>query len=256
VGFHSRLSVNAICSMGQSLAEDIALWADLGIDHVGLITPKVEAVGWKDGARAVRDAGLRVSSVSCYKEGLAGSVEFTSSVGADVLYLPPGSGGSLLWDEAADRFCADIAPWVALGAEHGVRLALEPTNPLRSDVSFVHCFRDAADLARRAGMGVVLDFYSTWYERGLSDLVHDNIDVVALVQVDDYKLGTFSMPNRSAIGDGDVPVERLIAMVLDAGYQGPFDLEILGPRIDEEGYRAPIARSLERLSEMLDRLGA
>jgi hypothetical protein len=45
-------------------------------------------------------------------------------------------------------------------------------------------------------------------------------------------------------------------MVLDAGYQGPFDLEILGPRIDEEGYRAPIARSLERLSEMLDRLGA
>ena len=79
--------------MGQSLAEDIELWADLGIDHVGLITPKVEAVGWQDGALAVGDAGLRVSSVSCYKEGLAGSVEFTASVGANVLYLPPGSGG-------------------------------------------------------------------------------------------------------------------------------------------------------------------
>jgi sugar phosphate isomerase/epimerase len=248
--------VNAICSMGQPLADDIALWADLGINHVGLITPKIEAIGWKDGEQVVRDAGLRVSSVSCYKEGLAGSVEFTASVGADVLYLPPGSGGSLLWDEAADRFCADIAPWVALGARHGVRLALEPTNPLRSDVSFVHSFRDAADLARRAGMGVVLDFYSTWYERGLDKLVRDNIDVVALVQVDDYKLGTFSMPNRSAVGDGDVPVERLVAMVLEAGYQGAFDLEILGPRIDEEGYRAPIARSLQRLSEMLDRLRA
>ena len=44
-------------------------------------------------------------------------------------------------------------------------------------------------------------------------------------------------------------------MRLDAGYEGPFDLEILGPRIEEEGYRAPIARSLDRAGEMLQRLG-
>jgi hypothetical protein len=44
-------------------------------------------------------------------------------------------------------------------------------------------------------------------------------------------------------------------LVLDAGYDGPFDLEILGPRIEEEGYRASIARSLQRAHEMLGRLG-
>ena len=86
--------------------------------------------------------------------------------------------------------------------------------------------------------------------------MRENIDLVALVQICDYKLGTFDMPNRCAVGDGDIPVERLMGMVLDAGYEGAFDLEILGPRIEEEGYRAPIARSLERASEMLDRLGA
>ena len=47
-----------------------------------------------------------------------------------------------------------------------------------------------------------------------------------------------------------------MGLVLDAGYHGPFDLEILGPRIEEEGYRAPIGRSVERASEMLARLGA
>ena len=45
-------------------------------------------------------------------------------------------------------------------------------------------------------------------------------------------------------------------LVIDAGYEGPFDLEILGPRIEEEGYRTPIVRSVERASEMLERLGA
>jgi sugar phosphate isomerase/epimerase len=107
-----------------------------------------------------------------------------------------------------------------------------------------------------AGMGIVVDFYSAWYERGLEELVRKHIDSVALVQLCDYKLGTFDMPNRCAVGDGDIPVERLLGLVLDAGYEGPFDLEILGPRIEEEGYGAPIARSLERAGEMLARLGA
>ena len=140
--------------------------------------------------------------------------------------------------------------------ELGVRLAVEPTNPLRSDVSFVYTVRDAIDLARMAGVGVCVDFYSSWYERGLDELVRKNIDLVALVQICDFKIGTLNTPNRCAIGDGDIPVERLIGMVLDAGYEGPFELEILGPQIEAEGYRDPIARSLERASEILNRLGA
>ncbi len=253
---HPRISVNAICSMTQSLPEDLVLWDDLGIDNVGLISPKLEQAGWDASRDAVRAAGLLVSSMSCYKDGIAPSLEFAGAVGTGVLYVVTGSAGSVPWEEAAERFCEDMAPLVARGKELGVRLALEPTNPLRTDVSFVHCVRDAVDLARLADMGIVVDFYSSWYERGLDELVRKNIDVVALVQICDYKLGTFDMPNRCAIGDGDIPVERLLGLMLEAGYEGPFDLEILGPRIEEEGYRAPIARSVERASEMLDRLGA
>jgi sugar phosphate isomerase/epimerase len=253
---HPRLSVNAICSMHQSLAEDIALWADLGIDHVGLISPKFDATGHDAGRQLVLDAGLRVSSMSCYRDGIADTLDLTAAVGTHVLYVPPGTAGAASWEDAARAFCEDVAPLVARGEELGVRLAVEPTNPLRTDVSFVHCVRDALDLAAMAGTGVVVDVYSCWYERGLDELVRKHVDDVALVQLCDYALGTFDMPNRCAIGDGDIPLERLLRLVLDAGYEGPFDLEILGPRIEDEGYRAPIARSVERASELLERLGA
>ena len=123
-------------------------------------------------------------------------------------------------------------------------------------MSFVFTVRDAVDLARMAGTGVCVDFYSAWYERGLDEVVRKNIDVIALAQVCDFKIGTFETGNRAAVGDGDIPVERLLALLLDAGYEGVFELEILGPVIEAEGYRAPIERSLERMSEMLDRLGA
>jgi sugar phosphate isomerase/epimerase len=253
---HPRISVNSICSMKQSFQEDLALWSDLGIDNVGLISPKLEAAGWDASQKAVLDAGLLVTSMSSYRDGISESLPFTAAVGCDVLYTVSGSFGPIPWEDAAERFCEAMVPAVAEAKEHGVRLAVEPTNPLRTDVSFVHTIRDAIDLARKAGIGVVVDFYSAWYERNLDELVRQNIDLVAMVQIGDYKLGTFDIPNRCAIGDGDIPVERLLKMMLDAGYEGDFDLEILGPRVEDEGYRAPIVRSVERATDILDRLGA
>ena len=64
--------------MNQSFEDDLALWADLGIDNVGLISPKLEAAGWDESRQAVLDAGLQVSSMSCYRDGIAESLDFTA----------------------------------------------------------------------------------------------------------------------------------------------------------------------------------
>ena len=242
--------------MKQSIEEDMALWAELGIGNVGLISPKLEPLGASRCEQMVADADLIVSSMSSYRPDIVEWLPFTAAVGCDVLYTVSGGYGPITWEEAAERFCADVAPAVASAGEQGVRLAVEPTNPFRCDVSFVFTVRDAMDLARMAGIGVVVDFYSAWYERDLTRLVADNLDLVALVQIGDYRLGTFNIPNRVAVGDGDIPVEPLLRMLLDAGYDGPFDLEILGPEIEAEGYRDPIARSVARTTEILDRLRA
>ena len=201
------------------------------------------------------DAGLRVSNIGTEERVLGNALDFGAAVGTDSVWCTTGSIGSRTWEEAADEFCERIAPAATRANELGVALAIEPTNPLRTDISFVFNLRDSLVLARSAGIGVVLELACCWYERGLAELVHDNVDTLALVQVSDYEIGTFDTPNRSAIGDGDVPLERLIATVLDAGYDGLFDLEIIGPRIEAEGYSSATRRSLERLTEMLDRLG-
>jgi sugar phosphate isomerase/epimerase len=53
-----------------------------------------------------------------------------------------------------------------------------------------------------------------------------------------------------------MPVEWLLGTLLDAGYTGAFELEVVGPRIEEEGYAAAIPRGLEWMSELLTRWGA
>ena len=253
---HPRLSVNSLSSLYQSLDDDITMWRDLGVDHVGLISPKLEAAGWDASRRMLAEANLHVSNLAIEVRAIEESVEFAADVGAKALYLCSGGAASLTWDEAVGRFCDEVAPYIPRARELGVSLAVEPTNPLRADISFVFTLRDALDLARAAGIRVVLDFYSCWYERGLREVVRDNVDMVALVQVCDYAVGTFDTPNRVVPGDGDMPLERLVATMLEAGYDGAFDLEIIGPRIESEGYRSAVRRGVDRMSAILRSVGA
>ena len=44
--------------------------------------------------------------------------------------------------------------------------------------------------------------------------------------------------------------------MLDAGYPGVFDLELIGDAIVTEGYDAAIPRAVERLGAILGTLGA
>jgi sugar phosphate isomerase/epimerase len=127
---------------------------------------------------------------------------------------------------------------------------------LRVDVGFVHTLRDVVDLARRLGTGVCMEVNACWAERGLAETIAAGVDVIALVQVSDYAIGTRSTPDRLVPGDGDIPLERILRTVLDAGYRGVFDLELIGPRIDEEGYDAAVPRAVAQLSSLLERLGA
>jgi sugar phosphate isomerase/epimerase len=253
---HPRLSVNSLSSLYQPLSADLALWRDLEVSYVGLISPKLAAEGWDIALETVTDAGLRVSNISTENEVIAESLRFASSVDARTVYACSGPGGARKWEDSAKSFRDTMAPLATLADELGVILAVEPTNPLRTDISFVFTLRDALDLGRDAGLGVVLDFYSCWYERNFDELVRKNVEAVALVQVCDYMLGTFDTPNRVVPGDGDIPLARLLTTMLDAGYEGAFDLEVLGPRIEDEGYPSAVRRSVERMNELLVEIGA
>ena len=136
-----------------------------------------------------------------------------------------------------------MAPVLAESAARGVPFAIEHTNSLRVDVGFVHTLADAIDLARRLGTGVCMEINACWAERDLAATVRAGVDTLRLVQVSDFAVGTLSTPNRLVPGDGDIPLARILGDVLDAGYAGCFDLELIGPAIDAEGYETAVPPS-------------
>ena len=144
---HPRISVNSLSSLFQTLPDDIAIWRELGVDNVGLISPKVEAVGWDATRDLVMDAGLRVSNVSTENHVITESLRLAAATGAGVVYACSGRAGPVTWEETAENFCKGIAPQ----AELAPRIRSDkPPESIRTQSMF--CWPPAKWISKRAGM--------------------------------------------------------------------------------------------------------
>jgi sugar phosphate isomerase/epimerase len=101
-----------------------------------------------------------------------------------------------------------------------------------------------------------MEINACWAERDLAATVRAGVDTLRLVQVSDFAVGTLSTPNRLVPGDGDIPLARIVGDVLAAGYAGCFDLELIGPAIDAEGYDTAIPRAVAATDALLRAAGA
>jgi sugar phosphate isomerase/epimerase len=261
---HPQVSVSAVSSVQWTFDEDLAFWDRAGIDHVGLSLRKLEAAGIDAAARRIADAGLRVSNIvelgwwDLREQGtwprqqarLVGAVD-AAAVAGGCLVLTTGPAYPMDWDDAVAALDTALTPVRDHARARGVSLTIEPTSQLRMDLSFCSTVRDGVDLARALGVGVCLECNSSFAERDLLGTLAGATDVLAHVQVSDFVLGTLCTPDRAVPGDGDIALAQLLPAIQGLGYTGAYELEMVGPRIEAEGYASAIERGIATLGSIL-----
>jgi sugar phosphate isomerase/epimerase len=261
---HPRLALNSLSTASWPLERDLELYQSLGVERAGLYFDKLESAG-PEAAAAVAAAG--VSPTQVFARGvtpydpnrwahercrLGRAVEWARHLGAPCVSVTTGPAGGLGWDAAAEALGAALRPIIEEAGDVGIDLAVEQTLPVRVEVGFVHTFADTVELARRLGIKAVLEANYCFAERGLEDTVRDATDVLAIVQLSDLAPPCTVIPDRAVPGDGVVPLAHIVKLVSEAGYTGPFELEILGPRIEAEGYEDACRRGLAVLSAVFE----
>ncbi len=265
---HPRLSIDSLSSINWSFDQDLALWRELGVHHAGLLISKL-AEDREAKVTRLRAAGIRPATLisrsfdltappswSETRQVLNESLGLVASMGGGSVYFTPGRTTGAPWRDVLDVFAEAVAPCVAHARHCGVPLAIEPS--LRTDVSFVNTLRDAIDVAERTGLKLIADFGNCWMERDLREVLQRARPHICLVQICDVRIGGWGKPSpggRVHIGEGELPLKRLMREVLDAGYQGLFDLEVLGPSIEAEGYAPALRRGVESASALLTEMG-
>jgi sugar phosphate isomerase/epimerase len=268
---HPRISINQVCFAEATLEEFLRNARVLGAQRVGFNSPALLAAGAAVQAHAMlTDSGLSVETI-CHPFAIYPSLDTDCGQARDTLlqlievgaqlktrsiYLLTGGRGSLDWEQAAHRFVEAMVPCHAAAKAAGVALMIENASALYADLHICHSLGDTIRLADMAEIGVCIELFHCWAEAGLKDLFGRAVPRCNLVQVSDYVLGDRSLPNRAVPGDGTIPLERIIEMLLSCGYHGTFDIELVGPRINAEGQFTATQRAAERLSEILVKLGA
>lgn len=257
-----RLSVDAMCTFSWPFARERAVWLDMGLRHAGLLHNKVRDD--PAGLDELDAAGMGISTVITGAFDLAdrSSWEATRALQREAIDLAAAHYGHSIyftsgrtvrhdWNEDLELLAEAVAPTVAYGKERGVIAAFEPT--LRTSVSFCTSLLDAIDVAERTGLGIVADFGNNWMERDLEDRLRRAMPHIALVQIDD--IDPAANGGRVHVGQGTLPLHRWLTTILDAGYEGVFDLEVVPADFSAATDEAELRAGIEAASRLLDDLG-
>jgi len=265
MSMHPSISINTLCLPAAPLGALAERVARIGARGISPDLDQVTAFGVAESARAVRAAGLEVATLThrafgfatpietgTARERLLRSIAIAGEIGAPTIIMTTGGRGALGWPRAAEVFADALAPCAEAASKAGIRLGIEPTSHLYSDVSIAHRLTDATILARKAGIDVMIDLFACWVDADIDVAIADAVPLTGLVQVSDYVYGDRGLPCRAVPGDGAVPLDRLIPAIVRAGFQGWFDLEIIGPRLQAEGEDAGLRRAADFIGNLLE----
>jgi sugar phosphate isomerase/epimerase len=262
---HPAISINTLCFPPAPLGRLADRVARLGARGISPDLEQVVAFGVSESAHAIRDAGLDIATLThrafgyataaetaTARDRLMRTIDIAGEIGAETVIMTTGGRGGLAWPQAAEAFAEAMAPCAEAARKAGVRLGIEPTSHLYSDVSIAHRLSDTATLGRMAGIGLMIDLFACWVDANIEAAIADAAPLTALVQVSDYVYGDRSLPCRAVPGDGAVPLDRLIPAIVRAGFTGRFDLEIIGPRLQVEGEDAGLCRAGDYIGKLLE----
>ncbi|HXO82929.1 MAG TPA: TIM barrel protein [Mycobacterium sp.] len=263
---HERLSVHNVTFYGAPLTDLQKYWTDLAVTRLSILDSQLLDPQFsnllKDNSYSVEAVyhlfagGALANDPHDARDALNRVIDAAAAVGAGTVYLLTGGRGPLSWAQAAERFCEMVARCAVYAKRSGVALAIENASSLYADIHLAHTLRDTVTLAEMSELDICIDVFHCWAEGDVDEHVRRALPRTRLIQLSDYVLGDRSLPGRAVPGDGTIPIESLVGQALDAGYTHGFDLELIGPRIDQEGRLESARRACDVVGAMLDRLGA
>ena len=261
----SRLSLNQRTTASWSLPEAIKGCVDAGLGAIGIWREQLAEVGLDEACRLVAESGLRVSSLcrggfftnpaeaETAEAQNREAIDEAAALNAATLVLVPGGlpPGDRDLEGARSRAARAIERLVPYAHEHGVRLGIEPMNPIyAADRGVISTLAQALDIAERfepEDVAVVVDTFHLWWEPGIAQQVERAGERIASYQICDWitPLPADSLLARGMMGDGHIDFPAFSRAVAKAGYHGDVEVEIFNADI----WAAPPASVVETMAD-------
>jgi len=262
-----RYSVNTYSTPHNSIFEDIEQIARTGATGIGLWEAKIPEGREEEVREALAAAGLKATfcvpamntllpntlskpgderDPARRAERAIAGVQRLAAFAPEAILIGPGTSGDPQKPagpvEAIAGPLADVADAAAaLGQRIGFELMAERIGSPLPTLPLIIAFLD--EIARD-NVGVMFDVYHSWNEPDLGRHLREHIDRIVGFHVNDIKLDERGPTDREMPGRGRDVAAGVMALLLEAGYDGWWELELLS---DDGTFRFDVPNSYWKL---------
>ncbi|MCI0359883.1 MAG: sugar phosphate isomerase/epimerase [Planctomycetaceae bacterium] len=265
----ARLAVSELTTLRWSFEEDVERLAAAGIAAIGVWRHKLGDFGEERGAELLADSRLAVSSLQ-WAGGFTGSdgrshdeslhdartaIRTAELLSAGCLIIHSGARGAHTFNHARRLFRQALNKLLPLAEERGLVLAIEPMHAdCGGGFTFLNCLDETLELV--AGFGsrslkIALDTYHWGYEPSLIGRLPALAPHLAVVQLGDGREPPRGETNRCPLGMGMIPLPEIVAALAASGYDGDYEVELMGEEIEAADYGEIIECSKRKFAEWL-----
>lgn len=259
-----RLSFNQATLEPLGLDDVIRACSEADIPAVGVWRHKLSRNGLAASAKALKYAGLSVSSLCRAgmfpyadeadrlrrRDDNFRALDEAATLGAHVLVLVCGPPIGHDLRGARQQICEGVAELASRSESMGIMLGVEPLHPMMiGERSAIVTLHEALAIVEEVGspsLGIVVDAYHVWWDPCLDDDLRRAQGLVVGFHVSDWLVPTTSvLRGRGMMGTGIIPLRSVSDQVTSGGYKGAVEVEIL----NEEIWCREPARLLREIKE-------
>jgi sugar phosphate isomerase/epimerase len=248
------LSMNEITTFRWTLEEDLEHYHHAGYRSIGVWRQKLEDCGEERGLDLLSRSGLSVSNLT-WAGGFTGSdgrtleesiddaaaaIRLAAAMSAACVVLYPGGRNNHTFRHAKRLLRTALNELLPLAEAADMPLAIEPMHPAcAADWTFLTDLKSVTMLIDEFNSPLLKLAYDTYHfpigGRSRQTLKHI-APYLGIVQLGDRRRPPSIDHERCPLGQGRLPLAEIVRTLLAAGYDGPFDVKLIGPEIQVNDY--------------------
>ena len=268
-----RLSMNQMTTFRWSFLEDVLAYQKQGYRAIGVWRRKLADFGEAKGIELLQDAGLNVSHLlwaggftgsdgRSFKESVADAIEaihLADAMNAGCLTVCTGGKNNHIAPHMRRLVLGAIDKLLPVAEIHNVTLAIEPMHvSYAQDWTVLNDLEHASEILNRydsSCLKLAIDTYHLGRCRTSLSLLPELIDQVAIVQLADSHSTPSMDQERCHLGEGNVPLQEIVQCLIQHGYKGYYDIELLGTEAEEQNYEKLLATCQHKALALLEQAG-
>ena len=251
----ARLSINEMTTYRWSFEEDVVQLRAAGIQAIGLWRQKLADYGEDKATELLAESGLAVSNLlwaggftgsdgHTYNESLkdaAEAIRLAAKLNAHCLVVYSGGRNNHTQNHARRLFVGALKELIPLATELDVTLAVEPMHPgCATEWTFLTSLDEAlalVDSLDSPRVKLAFDTYHLGHDPRILDEIGRLRDRIAIVHLGDSQKPPTAEQSRQPLGAGVLPLKQIVTALRGVGYDGDFDVELMGEAIETTDYK-------------------